>query len=164
MLSGCRATGTTGVPRGLAQFRGLGASGQPLTKDHVSGLRKVAGNVNAGRRLHRRARAEIYRELRWRGDPPQSETQLSSSINEPAFPSRTWHQPGHGAKPFEDPLRGVPLLSRPILVHRQDPINDPGKRIQLRTRPRVDPKSLRRFPPARTFNLNRKPNLEGSLR
>jgi len=37
------------------------------------------------------------------------------------------------------------------------------KRIQLRTRPRVDPKTTHRFPPARAFNLNRKTNLEGSI-
>jgi hypothetical protein len=71
---------------------------------------------------------------------------------------------GYGAKPFEDPLRGVSLLPRAVLIRRQDPINNPGKRIQLRTRPRVDPKTSRHFPPARAFNLNRKTNLEGSLR
>ena len=38
------------------------------------------------------------------------------------------------------------------------------KRIQLRTRPRVDPKTSRHFPPARALNLNRNTNLEGSLR
>ena len=43
------------------------------------------------------------------------------------------------AKPFEDPLRGVPLLSRPTFIRRQDPVDDPGKRIQLRTRRRPAP-------------------------
>jgi hypothetical protein len=82
------------------------------------------------------------------------------------------------AQPLEDPLRCVPLLLRPSLVSCQDRIDDPGKRIQLRThrrpappvpgwhrkrqhlryRPRVDPKTPRRFPPAHTFNLNRKTN------
>src|SRR5215471_7451414 len=80
------------------------------------------------------------------------------------------------AKPFEDPLRGMPLLSRPTLIRRQDPIDDPGKPVQLRTRrrpappvsgghrkrqhlghrPRIDPKAPRRFPLAHTFDLNRK--------
>jgi hypothetical protein len=87
------------------------------------------------------------------------------------------------AKPLENPLRSMPLLSRPTFVRRQDPIDDPGKRIQLRTRrrpappvsgwdrkrqhlrdrPRVDPKTPRRFPPAHTFNLNRKTNLSVKL-
>ena len=82
------------------------------------------------------------------------------------------------AKPFENPLRGVPLLLRPTFIRRQDRVDDPGKRIQLRTRrrpaspvpgryrkrqhlgyrPRVDPKTPRRFPPAHPFNLNRKTN------
>ena len=79
------------------------------------------------------------------------------------------------AKPFENPLRGMPLLSRPTFIRRQDPVDDPGKRIQLRTRrrpappvsgrdrkrqhlgyrPRVNPKPPRRFPPAQTLDLNR---------
>ena len=74
------------------------------------------------------------------------------------------------AKPFENPLRGVPLLSRPTFIRRQDPVDDPGKRIQLRTRrrpappvsgwdrkrqhlgylPRVNAKLPRRFPSAHT--------------
>src|SRR6516162_8955907 len=80
------------------------------------------------------------------------------------------------AKPFKDPLRGMSLLSRPTLIPHQDPINDPGKPIQLRTRrrpappisgghrkrqhlgdrPRVDPKTPRRLPLAHTFDLNGK--------
>jgi len=59
------------------------------------------------------------------------------------------------AKPFEDPLRGTPLLSRSTLIRRQDPVNDPGKPIQLRTRRRPAPQlptrpstSRLRAPPA----------------
>jgi hypothetical protein len=83
------------------------------------------------------------------------------------------------AKPFENPLRGVPLLLRSSFIRRQDRVDDPGKRIQLRTRrrpaspvpgrhrkrqhlgyrPRVNPKTTCCFPPARPFNLNRKTNL-----
>src|SRR5216683_1421333 len=37
------------------------------------------------------------------------------------------------------------------------------KRQHLRDRPRVDPKTSRRFPPAHTFNLNRKPYLSVKL-
>src|SRR5262249_1007827 len=79
------------------------------------------------------------------------------------------------AKPLKDPLRGMPLLSRPTLIRRQDLIDDPSKGVQLRThrrpappiprgyrkpqhlghRPRVNPKTPRRFPLAHTFNLNR---------
>src|SRR6266480_1791725 len=79
------------------------------------------------------------------------------------------------AKPFEDPLRGMPLLPRPTLILQQDPVDDPGERDELRTRrrpaspvpgryrkrqhlrnrPRIDAKTPRRFPPAHTFNLNR---------
>jgi hypothetical protein len=82
------------------------------------------------------------------------------------------------AKPLKDPLRGMPLLSRPPLIRHQDPIDDPGKGVQLRARrrpppaipgghrerqhfgyrPRVNPKTSRRFPLAHTFNLNRKTN------
>ena len=82
-------------------------------------------------------------------------------------------------QPFEDPLRRVPLLPRPSLIRCQDRLDDPDKRIQLRSRrrpappvprrhrkrqhlrhrPRVDPKTPRRFPPAYPFNLNRKTNL-----
>src|SRR5436305_13623446 len=82
------------------------------------------------------------------------------------------------AKPFEDPLRGVPLLSRPTFIRRQDPVDDPGKRIQLRTRrrpappvsgwhrkrqhlgycPRVNAKLPRRFPSAQTLDLYRVTN------
>jgi hypothetical protein len=87
------------------------------------------------------------------------------------------------AKPFEDPLRGMPLLARPTFIRRQDPVNNPGKGVQFRTRrrtpppvpgrhrkrqhlrhrPRVDPKTPRRFPPAHTFNLNRKTNPSAKL-
>ena len=82
------------------------------------------------------------------------------------------------AKPFENPLRGVPLLLRSSFIRRQDRVDDPGKWIQLRTRrrpappvpgwyrkrqhlgycPRVNSKTPRRFSPAHTFNLNRKTN------
>src|SRR5947209_7798639 len=81
-------------------------------------------------------------------------------------------------KPFENPLRGVPLLSRPTFIRRQDPVDDPGKRIQLRTRrqpappvsgwdrkrqhlgycPRVNAKLPRRFPSAQTLDLYRVTN------
>jgi hypothetical protein len=83
------------------------------------------------------------------------------------------------AQPFENPLRGVPLLPRPSLIRGQDRVDDPAKRVQLRSRrrpappvpgrhrkrqhlrhrPRVDPKMPRRFPPAHPFDLNRKSNL-----
>ncbi len=86
-------------------------------------------------------------------------------------------------KPFEDPLRGMALLSRPTFIRHQDLVDDPGKPIQFRTRrrpapsvpgrhrkrqhlrhrSRVDPITPRRFPPAHTFNLNRKPNLSIQL-
>src|SRR5207248_9297457 len=82
------------------------------------------------------------------------------------------------AKPFENPLRGVPLLWRPTFIRRQDPVNDPGKRIQLRPRrrpappvsgwdrkrqhlgycPRVNAKLPRRFPSAQTLDLYRVTN------
>jgi len=82
------------------------------------------------------------------------------------------------AKPFENPLRGVPLLSRPTFIRRQDPVDDPGKRIQLRTRrrpappisrwdrkrqhlgycARVNAKLPRRFPSAQTLDLYRVTN------
>src|SRR5271170_141491 len=87
------------------------------------------------------------------------------------------------AKPFEDPLRGMPLFLRPTLILRQDSVDDPGERTQLQARrrpappvtrrnrkrqhlghrPRVDPKLTRRFTPAQTFNLNRKTNLSIEL-
>ena len=87
------------------------------------------------------------------------------------------------AKPFENPLRGVPLLSRPSFIRCQDRVDDPGKRIQLRTRwrpappvpgwdrkrqhlryrPRMDPKTPRRCPLTQTLNLNRKTNLSVKL-
>jgi len=87
------------------------------------------------------------------------------------------------AKPFEDPLRGMPLFLRPTLILGQDGVDNPGERIQLRARrrpappvpgwhrkrqhlgyrPRVDPKLTRRFPPAQTFNLNRITNLSIEL-
>jgi hypothetical protein len=70
------------------------------------------------------------------------------------------------------------LLSRPTFIRRQDPVDDPGKRIQLRTRrrptppvsgwdrkrqhlgycPRVNAKLPRRFPAAQTLDLNRVTN------
>jgi hypothetical protein len=34
------------------------------------------------------------------------------------------------AKPFEDPLRGVPLLAWPSFIRRLDPIDERGKRIR----------------------------------
>jgi hypothetical protein len=34
---------------------------------------------------------------------------------------------------------GVPLLSRPTFIRRQDPVDDPGKPIPLRTRRRSAP-------------------------
>src|SRR6266700_1288938 len=43
------------------------------------------------------------------------------------------------AKPFEDPLRGMPLLPRPTLILRQDTVDDPGERVELRTRRRPAP-------------------------
>jgi hypothetical protein len=43
------------------------------------------------------------------------------------------------AKPLKDPLRGMPLLSRPTLIRRQDLIDDPSKAVQLRTRRRPAP-------------------------
>jgi len=87
------------------------------------------------------------------------------------------------AKPFEDPLRGVPLLPRPTLILQQDPVDDPGEWVELRTRrrpappvpgrhrkrqhlryrPRVNPITPRRFPPAHTLNLNRITNLSVKL-
>src|SRR5258708_1566853 len=87
------------------------------------------------------------------------------------------------AKPFEDPLRRMPLLPRPPLILQQDLIDDPGKRVELRTgwrpappvpgryrkrqhlraRPWIDPKTPRRFPPAHTLNLNRITNLSIEL-
>ena len=82
------------------------------------------------------------------------------------------------AKPLEDPLRGMPLLSRPALILRQDTVDDPGKRVELRTRrwspppipgrdrecqhlgyrPRVNPKLPRCFPSAQTRDLYRVTN------
>jgi hypothetical protein len=87
------------------------------------------------------------------------------------------------AKPFEDPLRGMPLLPRPPLIRQQNPVDNADERVELRAgrrstppvsgrhrkrqhlryRPRVDPKAPRRFPPAQTFNLNRKTNLSVKL-
>jgi len=43
------------------------------------------------------------------------------------------------ANPFEDPLGGVPLLLRPRLIRRQDRVDNPGKRVQLRARRRPAP-------------------------
>ena len=48
-------------------------------------------DVNAGEKLHRRGGVKIHHELRWRAwsaSVSGTQTQLSSSINEPAFPSR----------------------------------------------------------------------------
>ena len=79
------------------------------------------------------------------------------------------------AKPLEDPLRGMPLLPRPALILRQDTVDDPGERVELRTRrwspppipgryrerqhlgycPRVNPKLPRCFPSAQTLDLYR---------
>ena len=42
-------------------------------------------------------------------------------------------------KPFEDPLRGVPLLLRPPFIRSQDRRDDPDKRVQLRTYRRPAP-------------------------
>jgi len=42
-------------------------------------------------------------------------------------------------KPFEDPLRGVPLLLRPPFIRSQDRLDDPDKRVQLRTYRRPAP-------------------------
>src|SRR3954469_18081244 len=87
------------------------------------------------------------------------------------------------AKPLEDPLRGMPLLLRSRFIRRQDGVDDPGKRVELRTRrrpappvpgrhrkrqhlrhrPRVDPITPRRFPTAHTLNLNRVTNLRIEL-
>jgi hypothetical protein len=38
------------------------------------------------------------------------------------------------AKPLEDPLRGMLLLPRPALILPQDTVDDPGERVELRTR------------------------------
>src|SRR5689334_379714 len=79
------------------------------------------------------------------------------------------------AKPFENPLRGMPLLPRPAFVLHQDTVDDPGERVELRTRrwspppiprryrerqhlgycPRVNPKLPRCFPSAQTLDLYR---------
>src|ERR1700738_1594423 len=81
------------------------------------------------------------------------------------------------AKPFKDPLRGMPLLLRPTLILRQDTVDDPGERVELWTRrrlappvtrrnrerqplgycPRGAPKLPRPFPPAQTPDLYRGP-------
>src|SRR6202035_4207733 len=78
---------------------------------------------------------------------------------------------------------GMPLLPRPTLILQQDPLDDPGERVELRTRrrpaspvpgryrkrqhlrnrPRIDAKTPRCFPPAHTFNLNRITNLSIEL-
>src|SRR5215213_572928 len=77
----------------------------------------------------------------------------------------------------------MPLLLRPGFILRQDGLDDPGKRVELRThwrpappvpgrhrkrqhlghRPRVDPITTRRFPPTYTLNLNRVTNLSIEL-
>src|SRR5438128_10802274 len=82
------------------------------------------------------------------------------------------------AKPFEDPLLGMPLFPRPALIVRQDTVDDPGEWVELRTRrwspppvrrrnrerqhlgycPRIDPKLPRRFPSAQTLDLYGVPN------
>src|SRR4051794_22465213 len=43
------------------------------------------------------------------------------------------------AKPLEDPLRGMPLLLRSRFIRRQSGIDDPGERVELRTRRRPAP-------------------------
>src|SRR5689334_14945878 len=53
------------------------------------------------------------------------------------------------AKPLEDPLRGMPLLPRPALILRQDTVDDPGERVELRTRrwsPPPIPRAVPRTP------------------
>src|SRR3954466_2319934 len=75
------------------------------------------------------------------------------------------------------------LLLRPSVILRQNGVDNPGKRVELRTRrrpappvpgrhrkrqhlrhrPRVDPITPRRFPPAHTRNLNRVTNLRIEL-
>src|SRR5207302_4942761 len=87
------------------------------------------------------------------------------------------------AKPLEEPLRGVPLLPRSTLILQQDLVDDPGERVELRTRrrpappvsgrhrkrqhlryrPRINPITPRRFPPAQTLDLNRITNLSIEL-
>ena len=87
------------------------------------------------------------------------------------------------AKTFENPLRGMPLLPRTTLILHQDTVDDPGERIQLWARrppaspiprrhrkrqhlgyrPRVDPITPRRFPPAHALDLNRITNLSIEL-
>ena len=82
-------------------------------------------------------------------------------------------------QPLEDPLRGMLLLGRLTLIFLQDPVNDPDEWIQLRPRrrpappvsrrhrerqhlryrPRVDPKSPRRLPPAHPLHIHRSPHL-----
>src|SRR5271166_1148864 len=72
----------------------------------------------------------------------------------------------------------MPLLPRPALILRQDTVDDPGERVELRTRrrpappipgryrerqhlgycPRVNPKLSRRFPSAQTLDLYRVTN------
>jgi hypothetical protein len=72
----------------------------------------------------------------------------------------------------------MPLLLGSSFILRQDPIDNAGERVELRTRrrpappvpgryrerqhlgdrPRVDPKLMRRFTPAQTLNLNRVTN------
>src|SRR4051812_41682331 len=75
------------------------------------------------------------------------------------------------------------LLLRPSVILRQNGVDNPGKRVELRTRrrpappvpgrhrkrqhlrhrPRVDPITPRCFPPAHTRNLNRVTNLRIEL-
>src|SRR4051812_547407 len=77
----------------------------------------------------------------------------------------------------------MPLLLRSTLILQQNPVDDPGERVELRTRrwpappvpgryrkrqhlrhrPRVDPVTTRRFPPTYTLNLNRVTNLSIEL-
>src|SRR4051812_32827107 len=77
----------------------------------------------------------------------------------------------------------MPLLLRSTLILQQDPVDDPGERVELRTRrwpappvpgryrkrqhlghrSRVNPKAPRRLPPAHTLNLNRITNLRIEL-
>jgi len=62
----------------------------------------------------------------------------------------------------------VPLLSRPTLIRRHDPINDPGKPVQLRTRRRPAPpvsgapKTPGSWPPSAGQSQNAAPLPAGS--
>ena len=43
------------------------------------------------------------------------------------------------AKPLEDPLRGMPLLLRSRVIRRQNAVDNPDERVELRTRRRPAP-------------------------